>query len=443
MRPLHNLTLEATIELCGKKFKQLTDERSDFHYPLHDTLMSGLAMMFFQHPSLLSFQRSMEKKRQRSNLETIFGVSRVPSDTQMRQILDGTEIESLRQLLPELFERMRRSGWTGQFRTEVPMANGQIEQYYTMPLDGTDYFHSTKIQCPHCLRRSDASGQEHYRHTVVSASLVKAGKHEVLPLDFEEVRNEDGQQKQDCEVNSAKRLIPRLRREHPQLKLIVLGDDLYAREPFIALLGECRMPYVLVAKESSHQELFDWVEDLDRLGESDRGSWSEGPVAKRREFDYRIVRGVPLCASSERLVNFVEVWERDRKGKLRYHNSWVTDLEVTAQNVEVIVRIGRSRWKIENEQFNVQKNHGYELEHNYGHGKKTLAMVFYVLNLLAYLLHTILKLGDRVYQRCLAERPAYELWERLRGWFDRFLIGSWEKLLLLQLEELEPSEAFP
>jgi hypothetical protein len=443
MRPLENLTLEAMIKLCGEKFKQAPDERSDYKYALHDTLMSGLAMMFFQHPSLLSFQRAMEKKRQRSNLETIFGVSRVPSDTQMREILDGTEIESLRRLLPELFERMRRSGWTVQFRTEIPMAGGEIEKYYTMPLDGTDYFHSTKIQCPHCLRRSDAGGQEHYRHTVLSASLVKAGKHEVLPLDFEEVRNEDGQEKQDCEVNAAKRLIPRVRREHPQLKLIALGDDLYAHEPFIALLSECRMHYVLVAKENSHRELFEWVEDLDRLGEGERGSWSEGPVAKRREFEYRIVRGAPLCASSERLVNFVEVWERDRQGKLRYHNSWVTDLEVTADNVAVIVQIGRSRWKIENEQFNVQKNHGYELEHNYGHGKKTLAMVFYTLNLLAYVMHTILELGDRLYQRCRAERPRYELWERLRGWIDRFLVGSWEKLLRLQLEELEPGEAGP
>jgi hypothetical protein len=229
------------INLCGEKFKQVSDELSDYKYALHDTLMSGLAMMFFQHPSLLSFQRAMEKKRQRSNLETIFGVSCVPSDTQMREILDGTEIESLRRLLPEFFERMRRSGWTVQFRTEIATAGGEIEKYYTMPLDRTDYFHSTKIQCPHCLHWSDAAGKEHYRHTVLSASLIKAGKHEVLPLDFEEVRNEDGQEKQDCEVNVAKRLIPRVRREHPQLKLIALGDDLYAQEPFIALLGECRM----------------------------------------------------------------------------------------------------------------------------------------------------------------------------------------------------------
>ena len=43
-------------------------------YPLHDTLLSGFALMVFQHPSLLQFQRAMESKRRRCNLQTIFGV---------------------------------------------------------------------------------------------------------------------------------------------------------------------------------------------------------------------------------------------------------------------------------------------------------------------------------------------------------------------------------
>ncbi|MCW5969786.1 MAG: hypothetical protein KIT57_14865 [Blastocatellales bacterium] len=64
---------------------------------------------------------------------------------------------------------------------------------------------------------------------------------------------------------------------------------------------------------------------------------------------------------------------------------------MTAENAAQIIGIGRSRWKIENEQFNVHKNHGYELEHNYGHGRQTLSMVFYLLNLLAFLAHKVLE----------------------------------------------------
>jgi len=79
-------------------------------YPLHDTLLSGFAMMFFQHASLLQFQRAMEKKRRRCNLQTIFGVHEIPSDTQMREILDAVKPEAIRGVLPQLWESNRTGG---------------------------------------------------------------------------------------------------------------------------------------------------------------------------------------------------------------------------------------------------------------------------------------------------------------------------------------------
>jgi hypothetical protein len=80
-------------------------------------------------------------------------------------------------------------------------------------------------------------GAGHFRHTVVSATLVKAGSHRVLPLDAEKVRHSDGRDQQDCEGHAAKRLLARLRQEHPQLPLMLGGDALYCHEPFVASYG--------------------------------------------------------------------------------------------------------------------------------------------------------------------------------------------------------------
>lgn len=265
MRPLKSLTLEAMISRLSETFNRMADGRAAnrVSYPLHDTLMSGLALMFYQHPSLLGFQQAMKQKRGRCNLETIFGVTEVPSDTQMREILDGVATEPLRWLLPELFELVRRAGWASQFKIRVPTGAHQ-GAYYTMVLDGSDYFHSTKIECPGCLKATDAKGIVHYRHTVVGATLVRAGSHRIFPLDVEEVRNSDGSEKQDCEVNAGKRLIERFRQEHRQMKAIVSGDDLYSHEPFVQQLKQDRLPFVLVAKPDSHKELFEWVEMLEQ-----------------------------------------------------------------------------------------------------------------------------------------------------------------------------------
>ncbi len=398
MRPLKSLTLEAIVELLVTACDALEDPRAadQLTYPLHDTVMSGFALMFFQHPSLLQFQRALQQKRRRCNLQTIFGVHEVPSDTQMREILDGVEPEPLRTLLPLLCEKVRRAGWGGQFTTPLPSGQHQ-GTYYTVALDGSEYFHSTRIQCPHCLRQPDAQGQVHYSHLVVSATLVRAGSHQVLPIDAEEVRNPTAaSHPQDCELTAGKRLIARLRHEHPQMALMVIGDDLYSHTPFVEQLQQLRLHYVLV---------------------------------------YRIVRQVPLAMENPVRVTYVEVWEHNPGGELLYHNSWITDLDVDTENVAVVVTIGRTRGKMENEQFNVQKNHGYELTHNYGHGQASLSMVFYLLNLLAYVAHVIVELGDRLYQRCRARESRRELWAALRTMLHAVLVESWGQLLLVYLEE--------
>ena len=137
----------------------------------------------------------------------------------------------------------------------------------------------------------------HFRHTVVAATLVKAGSHRVLPLEVEEVRNSDGHAKQDCELNAAKRLIPRLRQDHPQMPLIVGGDDLYAHEPFIAQLRTHSLQHVLVCKPGSHAEVYKWVEALARLGACEVGQWTEGPACPAPLF--RVPRGAPDTADRD------------------------------------------------------------------------------------------------------------------------------------------------
>lgn len=441
MRPLKSLTLETIVELLATTCDTLEDPRAaaQLTYRLHDTVLSGFALMFFQHPSLLQFQRAMKQKRRRCNLETIFGVYEVPSDTQLREILDGVEPEPLRALLPQVWEKVRRAGWGGRFTTSLPSGQHQ-GTYYTVALDGSEYFHSTKIQCPHCLRQPGPKGQVHYSHLVVGATLVRAGSHQVLPLDVEEVRNPTAESHpQDCELTAGKRLIARVRREHPQMALIVLGDDLYSHAPFVEQLQQLRLHYVLVAKPDSHLALLAAVAAAEAQGVSQQGQWAEGSGARRRTYTYRLVPQVPLALESAVRVTYVEVWEHAAGGELRYHNSWLTDLDVDAANVAVVVQIGRTRWKIENEQFNVQKNHGYELTHNYGHGQRTLSMVFYLLNLLAYVAHEIVELGDRLYQRCRAQESRRELWAALRTTLNILLVESWSHLLRIYLEEAEAS----
>ena len=106
---------------------------------------------------------------------------------------------------------MRRVGWTTRFVTEL---GG--EKYYPVVLDGSEYFHSAQIHCPHCLHQRQANGEPPYSHLVGSATVARAGSHAILPLDVEEVRNGAEPEPQAWELTAAKRVVKRLRTEHRQ-----------------------------------------------------------------------------------------------------------------------------------------------------------------------------------------------------------------------------------
>ena len=91
-------------------------------------MLSAFAMFFFQHPSMLQFQHKLKQRTGRSNLESIFAIKDVPSDTQLRDILDGAPFEPIRRLLAVIFERYRRSGWASEFRTSEAL--GKLSYRY-------------------------------------------------------------------------------------------------------------------------------------------------------------------------------------------------------------------------------------------------------------------------------------------------------------------------
>ena len=196
-----------------------------------------------------------------------------------------------------------------------------------------------------------------------------------------------------------------------------------------------RMSFVLVAKPTSQVALFAQLAEREQRGDCERGAWEEGTARHRRSFEYRSAADVPLTQAGAVRVNFLEVWERRPDGTVGYHNSWVTDLAVTPATVAPSVGLGRSRWKSENAQFNVHKNPGYEVEHNYGHGQQTLSMVFYLLNLLAFRAHKLLEFGDRLSQPCRTGDSRRGLWTLLRSAFSLIELASWEALLCYHLRE--------
>jgi hypothetical protein len=131
----------------------------------------------------------------------------------------------------------------------------------------------------------------------------------------------------------------------------------------------------------------------------------------------------------------------DANGKQLYRNAFVTNHAVTADNVAALVEAGRARWEVENENNNTLKTQGYHLSHNFRHGKRHLAATLVSLNLLAFLIHTVLDLEHgkyRAIRAALASRKMF--FQHIQALICYLCFDSFEALLDFMMQELELSE---
>jgi hypothetical protein len=83
------------LERDGETLPDKQASGHNFRYKLVDALKRAFAVFFFQHPSMLDFQRQMQEKRKRGSLQGIFGLTEIPSDTQIKTLVDGIAPECL------------------------------------------------------------------------------------------------------------------------------------------------------------------------------------------------------------------------------------------------------------------------------------------------------------------------------------------------------------
>jgi Transposase DDE domain len=411
-----HLSADALFRIVRNGFTNVPDHRGgDPEISLTDALMSAFALFSLKSPSLLAF----DKQRVEGNLGTIYGIGRVPCDTQMRELLDPVSPESVRPVFKSLFRQLQRG------KALEPMAF--LDDHYLLCLDGTEYFTSKTIHCASCLHKVHRNGSITYYHQMLGAALVHPEVREVIPLMPEPIVKQDGTDKNDCERNAAKRLIAKLRRDHPHLKFIVTEDSLSSNAPHIQTLQDHHLHYILGVKEGDHAFLFKRVQAAEQAGHVtyyERHDRAAGVVHR-----FRFLNDVPLNESNTDVrVNFIEYW--GLSDDQVQHFSWVTDLRVNQRNVFHLMRGGRARWKIENETFNTLKNQGYNFEHNYGHGEQHLSVVFAMVMMLAFLVDQAQQLCCALFRAVWTKLGSKRLlWERMRALFYDYALESMRQLL--------------
>jgi hypothetical protein len=404
-------------------------------FTIEDAALGAFSVFFTQSPSFLSFQNTMQKARGKSNAQTLFGMREIPCDNHIRDLLDVVPPSCIFPVFDYVLDKLNASGDLDNFRS--------FNNTLLVPLDGTQYFSSNKIHCKNCSEKEHKNGTTTYSHTAITPVIVAPGNNKVIALPPEFITPQDGHKKQDCENTASKRWVKQYGPQLKDLRITILGDDLYCHQPLSELILEEGLNFILVCKPDSHKILYEWLGELEDLHEIE-AMVVERWTGKRKEIDtYRFINQVPLRDGEDALqVNWFELTTTLENGKVVYINSFTTNYEITKDNVKELVKAGRARWKIENENNNTLKTKGYNLEHNFGHGKEHLSSLLLTFNILAFLFHTLLEMMDDRYRMIREELPTRKtFFDDIRAITRYICFDSWDHMLRFMMIGLEI--AFP
>lgn len=373
-------------------------------FKIEDIFILNIKLFLYQAKSINNF---FEEAGCAVKKYLLSSIGKIPSQTQFRFILDGINYINLSYLFHYIIRLLKTAGKLKRYLFK--------SEYLLVALDGTQANISTKISCDQCSNRKPKDKDKQFYHYVVGICIVGLASLGLLPINLppEILTQQDGNVKQDCERRAGLRLVERVKDFLNTLgyKIIFLGDDIYCYETFCQYILSINHSFILTCKPGSHKYLYETID------------WKKIKTIKKRKrlnkkyfciqiFQYE--KNVPIKEDTHYTkktsygknilhVHFIMLTETkyDNNGQPRRNGkgeiikkvfSFATNIEPNENNIEDLIAAGRSRWEIENRNFNILKNHGYNLSHNFGHGKKGLCNFFITTVIFAFLFHVALRL---------------------------------------------------
>jgi hypothetical protein len=338
------LSADALFRVVHPGFDHIPDDRpADVDMTLSDVLMSAFALFARKAPSLLAF----DKERAEGHWHPIYGLQRVPCDTDRRERLALVSPKWLRPVCTSVWRHLQR----GKALEALPFLDG----HSLLALDGTESVSSKTMHCASCFHRVPRNGSITYTPQLWGAAIIHPDQRAVMPRMPEPLVNRDGTSKHAGARQAAKRFVAKLRQDHPPLKCLGTDESRRAHAPPMATLQEDARHSILGGKEGDHTSLFQQVQAAEHAGRVTLYERHDRAAGLGHRF--RLLHNVPLHASNgEVRGNCIEYWEMGQ-GKLQ-HFRWLTDLRVTTRHVLHLMRAGRARWKLANETFNTLPNQG-------------------------------------------------------------------------------------
>lgn len=384
------------------KFDNLTDLRHQSYVKYKMKVIFMVRLM-----GLMCSIKSMNEMTSEFNTqETIENIAKmcelelneIPHCDTINDVFEKIKVEEIEEIIKDIITKLIR----GKILTKFLVR----DKYYHIIVDGTGLATSRKRYNKNCLVKNkiDKNGNKYQEYStyVLEAKLVVGNM--VFSIGSEFVENSNNKNfihrkirkykkiekktynkkenkrknlsyqkyKQDCEIKAFERLAKKIKKNYPRLNILISGDALYANQKVIDICMKNKWKYIIRLKEGAIPTLYKEFEKI---------------VSGENECKVDKYEFVTKIAYKDYETNVIRYKDKEKEF------TYMTDLPITNKNIESSIIVGRKRWKIENEGFNIQKNGTFDIGHLYS--KNAVAIkVHYLMIQIAHIIRQLVENGS-------------------------------------------------
>lgn len=366
----------------------------------------ALFMFMFKETSRNAYNNDRREDKFRKAIYSYFKISLPQGDT-VDDVLRSLPVNLLETIKAQLVSRLIEKKLLRKFRL--------LEGYYFIAIDATGMATFDKRHCPHCLTKTSKNEKTTYFHYVLEAKLVTASGLSIS-LASEFVENQPGRDydKQDCEQKAFVRLAAKIKKYYPRLPICILADGLYPNSTVFDICRENHWRFIITLKDNCLKTFNTEVNLL--MATARKRTIFKADKTTRTTLEYTFLNDIEydmhgyswvLC--HEKVTSIKDKCDKTQKF------AYITNIYQSVDNVVETADGGRLRWKIENEGFNTQKNHGYELEHKYSRVSYPAMQNYYQILQVAHMINQLASQTNQFIELMAehSKQTIVDLWKKL------------------------------
>lgn len=371
-------TLDKFFPNFNKLLKSLSDPRNTnkCDYRVEDLLWLSLLLLVTSTNSRNNYNHELRCKESIELLNNLFGlkIDSIPHGDTLAYLWERLSSHELEKLRHAMVVTLIKGRYLEKFR---------FRKSYLVAFDGVELYRWDEKHCDYCLYAEIKEGKYQYFHRVLEAKIVCSNGFAIsIASEFIENISDNIDDKQDCELKAFHRLAAKVKELFPRLPITLLADSLYPNGPVFKRCSDNHWNYIFVLQDTVLKTLWTDFHGMYQLTKTAIGGKVEHNEFFNENMRYRWINALDYQSIDfNGTVNLLAIASEDNKGLYQTKRAFVTSHEITRRSAMKLESTGQLRWKIENQGFDIQKHHGYNLEHTYSKHPNAMKVVYLLIQI--------------------------------------------------------------